>query len=565
ETTHEITVDQVGTYSVTVTSAAGCTGTASAEVVESTEDPLDPVIVNPLCGEDAAILDAGPGYASYEWSDGSNTQIAIVDQPGVYGITVTTDEGCLYEDQLDVVFFDPIVPVINGSNILCGGEPVELTVSGPFNEIMWSTGESTFTIEVVSGGTYSVTVTDVNGCTAENAIAINESPVPQVEIQGNPEFCADGSTTLNAGPGFASYVWSDGSTGQTLVVNSSDIYSVTVTNAAGCSAEDVFQVTERPLVEPELDPEAEVCVGGTVELDAGPGYVSYLWSTGQAGQIIEVDGAGTYTVTVVDDFGCTGEASVEVTDYEVTAFISGPNGVCPGESAVLSVSGVWVSYLWSTGQTSFEITVSSEGIYRVTVTDPDGCIATAEYEFYEVPLPTPTLTGDTVICDTFEVVTLEVLENYFQYAWSTGVTGDDDEAKSIEVNQPGIYVVTVTDDRGCTATTAIQVDEAVDELSITGPQSICIGSEGTLDAGAGYTSYLWSDGSSGQTLIVSTAGIYSVTVTSVDGCTYVDSAMVDVSDELIPVISGPDVLCSGDIIVLDVGDGYTTYDWSTGA
>ncbi|MDX1476588.1 MAG: gliding motility-associated C-terminal domain-containing protein [Saprospiraceae bacterium] len=565
ETTNEITVDEVGTYSVTVTSAAGCTGTASVEVVESTEDPLDPVIVNPLCGEDAAILDAGPGYASYQWSDGSTTQIALVDQPGVYGITVTTADGCIYEDQLDVVFFEPIVPVINGANILCGGEPVELSISGPFNEILWSTGESSFTIEVTAGGTYSVTTTDVNGCTAESAIAINESPVPVVEIEGNPEFCADSSTTLDAGPGFASYTWSDGSNGQTLVVTGSDTYSVTVTNAAGCSAEDVFEVTERPPVEPELDPIAEVCVGGTVELDAGPGYVSYLWSTGQAGQVIEVSAAGTYTVTVVDDFGCVGEASVDVSDYEISAFISGPTGVCPGESAVLTVPGVWVSYLWSTGQTNFEITVSVEGIYRVTVTDPDGCTATGEYEFFEVPLPTPTLTGDTVICDTFEVTTLEVLENYFQYAWSTGVTGDDEEAKSIEVNQPGIYVVTVTDDRGCTATTSIQVVEAVDDLAITGPQSICIGSEGTLDAGTGYASYQWSDGSSGQTLIVVAAGIYSVTVTSQDGCTYVDSAMVDVSDELVPVISGPDVLCAGDVIVLDVGGGYTTYSWSTGA
>ena len=130
----------------------------------------------------------------------------------------------------------------------------------------------------------------------------------------------------------------------------------------------------------------------------------------------------------------------------------------------------------------------------------------------------------------------------------------------------GTYKVTVSDASGCTGTASAVVNLTPNLTpTISGPSSICTGYAGTLNAGSGYSTYLWSTNSTTDTIIVTSPGSYTVTVSNSSGCTGTSSFVVTVNPSLSPTITGPSAICNGNSATLDAGAGYSTYLWSTGA
>lgn len=296
-----IYVNAADTYSVTVTDFNGC----------QTKDTII-VSVNPsptfnlgndtaFCLGNSMVLYAPPGLDSYAWSTGETTDSIIVDTSSNYGVMVIDSNGCSANDSLVLTVFE--LPVVNlGPDGNYCGTPT-LNAGSGYASYAWNTGATTQTITATVDSTYGVTVTDTNGCQGEDSITVALLAVPTVELGPNKKLCVGGTVTLDAGPGFSAYIWSNAATTQSITVTAAGTYGVTVTAANGCQDNDNVQVTEHQLPFVDLGENQIMCETETIYLNAGAGQTSYLWSTGATTQITAISGTqlglGSHNISVV--------------------------------------------------------------------------------------------------------------------------------------------------------------------------------------------------------------------------------------------------------------------------
>ena len=550
----------VGTYTVTVTDANGCSNSSSLQV-SATSSP-SPIIggVTSICSGNSTVFDAGTGFSSYTWSNGSSLQNISVSTSGVYTVTVTDVNGCTGSDNITLTVNANLLPTVTGPSGICAGDVANINAGTGYSTYLWNTGATNQTIVSSSASTYTVTVTDINGCSGTGTFALTVNALPTPIISGNTIICTNATTTLDAGTGYNSYLWSNGSTNNSISTSLSSLFTVTVIDVNGCSNTASTQVTSLPNPTPTITGVATICQGATSILNAGSGYVSYAWSAGGGTQNLNAGTSGIYTVTVTDANGCTG-----TTDFTLTVnpkpipLINGPTDICDGDLASLNVGNPFITYNWSNGSALNNISVSSTGMYSVTVTDANGCTGSDQLFLQVHALPTPVIIGNNVLCSG-NSTTFDAGPGYSTYLWNTGSTN-----QLINVNVANTYTVTVTDGIGCAGFTdrALIVNQNP-VPAITGNNAFCDGISSMLDAGSGYNSYLWSGGTSSQTLSVSTTGNYSVVVTDANGCTGTASMSVNVFSLPNPNIVGPSNICDGDIAVLDVGSTFVSYNWSSG-
>jgi len=555
-----ISVTASGIYFVTVTDAGGCTGEANTAVTVNTNPAPTITGTTDICNGETSVLDAGTGFTTYSWSDGSTGQILSITSTGSYQVTVTNAAGCTGTDSFAVMVNANPVVNITGTASICIGQTSTLDAGSGLTAYLWNDGSNGQTLVASTAGTYSVTVTDANGCTGTDSFVLNVGSSLTPVIAGDLDICTGETTTLDAGAGYATYTWSNGGTGQTISTTASGIYFVTVTDAGGCTGEANVSVTANANPVANITGTASICIGQTSILDVGTGYTSYLWNDGSTGQTLTASTAGTYSVTVTDTNGCTGTDNFVLNvGSSLTPVIVGDLDICAGETTTLDAGAGYATYTWSNGGNGQTISVTASGIYIVTVTDAGGCTGEANTAVTVNTNPAPTITGTTDICNG-QTSVMDAGTGFTNYSWSDGSTD-----QTLSITSTGSYQVTVTNAAGCTGTDSFAVTvNANPVVNISGTESICIGQTSTLDAGSGLTAYLWNDGSTGQTLVASTAGTYSVTVTDANGCTGTDSFVLNVGSSLTPVIAGDLDICAGETTTLDAGTGYATYSWSNG-
>jgi hypothetical protein len=554
-----------GTYSVTVTDGNGCVAETSVTVTENTPPQPNITGVLSVCpiGNTSTTLDAGAGFVSYSWSGGGMSQTESFIGPGNYTVTVTDDEGCEGEQTVTVDEFPTTDPVVTGDNTLCPGQDTQLDAGAGFMGYFWSTGDMTQQTTIPGVGTYTVTVTDGNGCETEGSFTATPAEVPVPQILGDPNFCEGDFTTLMADGVYSSYNWSGlGSpNGSEYIIGAPGVVTLDVTNDEGCEGSVWIEVVQNDNPIPTINGNSTICQGETGWIDAGPGYASYLWNNGWNQQVLGVNDPGSYTVTVTDAFGCMGEASIDVEQAaSLSVNISGVLEICEdGGSTVLDAGAGFNSYEWSTGSLDQQITVTAPGTYSVTVTNTSGCSGEATVEVTELAGLTPTITGDLEICEGGSTI-LGLSEVYAGYAWSDGSTEATFEAIGAQT-----VSVEVMDANGCSGTASAEVTLYPEvPLTISGILEVCNGGSTELTADAGFASYLWSTGSTDQSITVDTVGLYSVTGITSEGC---ESQSEEVAVTLQPTeitISGDTTFCEGSSVVLSVTPGFDTYEWSDG-
>ncbi len=556
-------------YRVSLSDSSGCVSWSSIDqVIIVNPNPI--VVISPsnpaFCNVPGAFVTltcTTPGN-SYAWSTGAGTQSINVSAAGTYTVTVTQNGGCTSSGSTTVTVNSPPVPVITGLNVICNGATTTFD-AGPGFTYLWSTGGLGQTISIGTAGSYTVTVTDANGCTGTAVRNLTVNPNPSPVIAGTTTFCQGNNSNLNAGPGYAAYVWTGGAGAATQIynVNASGTYTVTVTNGFGCTGTTSALVTVNPLPSPVISGTLAFCQGLNTTLNAGPGYTSYLWSSGLgAGQTATVSTSNTFTVTVTDANGCSNNASATtVVNPNPVPVISGTNVICSGATTTFD-AGPGFTYLWSTGGLGQTISIGTAGSYTVTVTDANGCTGTAVRNLTVNPNPSPVIAGTTTFCQGNNS-NLNAGPGYAAYVWTGGAGA---ATQIYNVNASGTYTVTVTNGFGCTGTTSALVTvNPLPSPVISGTLAFCQGLNTTLNAGPGYTSYLWSSGlGAGQTATVSTANTFTVTVTDANGCSNNTSATTVVNPNPVPVITGTFTTCNGQTTLIDAGAGYTNYNWSTG-
>ncbi|OWY19229.1 hypothetical protein C7N43_22930 [Sphingobacteriales bacterium UPWRP_1] len=550
------------TYTVTVTGAGGCTATATATVMVNPVPTFTITGSNTFCAGSITSLGVSGSFSQYNWSTGATTPTITVSAAGAYSVTVTDANTCTATQQTTVTQSTSLNPAIGGNTNLCPGDAATLDAGLGFNTYLWSNGSTGQTLVTSTPGIYSVTVSDAGGCTGTDSETVTVNAPPTVSISGNNNVCAGTATPLNATPGLAQYVWSTGAFGQTINATIAGTYSVTATDANGCTASDNFTLTVNPPPTPAITGNLTICPGSNTVLDAGTGYIAYNWSNGSNGQTANAGAAGVYSVTVTDTNGCQGSAAATVSVTVVgTPAIGGNTTICPGSSTILSTSG-FSAYNWSTGATTASISVSpaANTTYTVTVTNAAGCTATNSVTVNILATPIPDITGTATICAGNTSV-LDAGTGFAVYLWSNGAA-----SPAISVTTAGTYTVTVTNASGCTGSDSFAV--AVNPLpvvNISGSTTFCAGGNTTLNAGASFTTYNWSNGANTATITVTAPGTYGVTVTNGNGCTGSAQTTVTVSTSLNPNIVGDVTLCPGENTVLDAGTGYASYLWSDGS
>ncbi len=573
-----ITASTAGTYSVTATDALGCTVTDDFLLI--TTPAPQPNITGPsvICTNSSGTLDAGAGFDTYAWVGPNgftfNGQQPTVNVGGAYTVTVTDALGCSGTDAQTVTEATGLAPSVAQLPYTCNSQ-ITLDAGTGFVTYAWSNGPNSQFVMLNSNGTYTVTVTDATGCTGTGTLAVTIPTAPAVFVSGKTTFCQNENTTLEATPGFITYAWA-GPNGYTAnsqqsIANSTGLYTVTVTDALGCTDTESIAVTAQPLPQPQIAGPLAVCTGNTATLSAGQNFVSYAWS-GPNGlventQQITTSNAGTYTVTVTDANGCTGtdEAALAVNPNPVPTAIALPYA-CDNQ-ITLDASVGFSTYAWAgpAGQTANnqQLTASETGVYTVTVTDANGCTGTASAQVNIPAQPQVSITGDTRLCPS-EISNLTATVGFVNYVWA-GPNGFIANSQQPTVNVLGTYTVTATDNLGCTATNTVLVENAAPPTpQISGPAAICNNKPVTLSvAGGNFTQINWSTAEVTASINVGQIGIYTVTVTNADGCTASNTQQVLAGGNLQPGITVFPYQCDQQITLL-ADTGFETYTWSNG-
>jgi uncharacterized repeat protein (TIGR03803 family) len=522
-----------------------------------------------LCAGKTATLTASGG-GTYLWSTGG-TIAAIQVTPlttTTYTVSITNSNGCTNTVSKTITVLPAPVAGISGNLTICQGQSTTLTASGG-GTYKWSNflTSSSITVTPSSTTTYSVTVTNADGCTAQKSVTVIVNLNPTATIAGsNPKSICPGTSETLVASGGVSYLWSTGANTASIIVSPSaqTIYTVTVTNSRGCTNTKTVTVALKSAPTPVIQGPSAICSGQNAILSCSSGS-SRVWSTGETGAtIVKMPIATTtYSVTVTHSNGCTSSASKTVVVNPVpTATIQGNLSLCKGKSTTLfATSGNF--YKWSNGAMTPGITVAPlvTTIYRVTVTNNFGCSTTASATVQVNALPVATISGTSPICNGSS--TTLAAGSGGTYAWSTGATTSTITAAPTATTT---YRVTVTNGAGCTASASKSVIVyQAPPATITGAGTICAGGSATLTSSAG-SSYKWSTTATTAGISVSPVATttYTVTVTYGNGCTRTASATVTVTPTPTVAITGTTSLCQGQSTTLTASGG-GSYLWSTTA
>lgn len=295
----------------------------------------------------ATVTATGASPFAYSWSNGQTSATITGLAQGTYTVTVTDDDGCFKEDEVDIYSPPPLGVNTNPTNANCESDENGYVLANGNGGVQpysysWSNGSTADSIGGLAAGTYSLTITDANGCETMTSATVgfdNEDPV--VDLGPDKMICPTKIALLTTTPGYAAYAWSTGDTVPNIVVNGAGTYTVTVTTSAGCTGSDEIQVIEAVPEQVELGPNKEGL--GPIQVDAGSQFTQFLWSTGFNGQILNVGQSGTYTVTVADSNGCQTNDDITVKiwpagveDVDAAGWIVFPN---PANSVVNIMTG----------------------------------------------------------------------------------------------------------------------------------------------------------------------------------------------------------------------------------
>jgi gliding motility-associated-like protein len=549
------------TITYTYTNASGCTSNASTALVVNALPVATVALSGPttFCAGGSVTLTAPIGM-NYAWSTGESTQSITVSTSGNYTVAITNANGCTATSAPVNVTVNAL-PTVSiaaiGATTFCAGGSV--TLISPLNSTYaytWNlgttqiTGASNNTLVASATGAYSLTITDVNGCTATSAaipVTVNALPVVVATAGGPTTFCAGGSVTSTA-TGATSYVWSNGSTAPSITVSSSGTYSVVGTTNEGCaSTSNVISVVVNALPTPSISSTGSTaCLGTTINLTANGG-ATYSWSNGSTNASIAVTAANVYTVTATSAEGCIATVSETVVfnaNPSVTISANGPTVFCQGGSLTLTATG-GSNYVWSNGTLGATATVNQSGSYYVMVTNASGCTtqsALVNVTVNSVPV-VAAITGANAVCEGGNIL-LSSATIGGTWSVANNFIANIDGAGNVTGLNAGTTTVSYTvSTNGCTATTTAQLNvlnnPVTPTITASGATSVCPGSTVVLFASNG-ANYQWNTGATTPFVVASQSGTYTVTVTGINGCSATSLPMsVFIGDNTNPVITAP--------------------------
>ena len=431
-----------------------------------------------VCAEQPVTISASTsGAVSYEWSTGQSTaSFTLVPETytTTYVCTVTYTNSCQNVDSVSV-FAAPFLPTPTFtvvSSEICDGESATITTDQEYFAYQWGSGETDRTIIVTPSATttYTLTVSDEWGCTADNSTQVIVYPMASLSVTASQDtLCPQQPVTLTAESDLTvTYEWNTGQTTAsftTVPEQQVTTYVCTITADNNCQRTDsvtVFAVATIPPPTFVVEP-AEICIGDSTTISTEQEYFSYQWNNSETGPVITVSPSVTtnYSLTVSDELGCTSEATVEVVvhSFPTLSVTATPETLCPQQSVTVAAqANISVTYEWNTGQTNATFTtVPSQQVttYVCTATADGGCSTVDSVTvFVADAIPTPTFVIEPPEVCFGESATITTDQEYHTYQWSTGET---DRSITVTPDVTTNYSLTVSDELGCTENATVRV------------------------------------------------------------------------------------------------------------
>ncbi len=608
-TTQNNTGLSAGAYTVTVTAANGCTGTASASITSPVAPTLSNTVTNVLCNGDttgAINLTVSAGLAPYtfSWSNGRTTEDLSNISAGNYRVTVTAANGCT------VVSPNILISQSNGltlsiasiTNISCNGlnnGAINTNIAGgslPYT-FTWSNGANTQNLTGLGAGNYNLSVRDANGCSVTSSTVIITQPAALTVTPFVNNVICNGATSgsINSNPSGGTmpytFSWSNGRTSQNINLLAAGNYTLTVRDANSCSVTASISVSQpAPVTATVVSITNASCSGvnnGAININPSGGNSPYTfsWSNAATSQNITGLAAGTYSVTVRDAAACVGVlANISITQSPpiVITQDSVRNVTCSaGTNGAIFIGATGgtapLVYNWSNGRTTQDITGLNSGIYSVTVSDINNCTATRANILISEPVAI-TITSTSITqasCGASNgAINIAVAGGnpIFTFVWSNGVS-----SQNLTGLASGNYAVTATDARGCIATNTFAINNN-SSLSVTTTSIANVNCNGAANGGINVSvaggvspySFSWSNGTTNQNATGLSAGLYNLTVTDATACIFnLVNLSVSQPSALSVSSSSINILCNGNstgaaTVSVTGGVGGFTYVWSNG-
>jgi subtilisin-like proprotein convertase family protein len=600
-----------GTYICTITDYASCEMIAGPYTINNYSGAFtvsNITVVNEACGDSNGSIDisisGGQSPFTYAWSNGSSTEDISGLSAGTYTYTITdannceitnsvvveNDAGTLSIDNYSVV--DEMCSNASGSidvNIIGGTTPYTFA---------WSSGQSTEDLSGLSAGSYTLTITDDNGCSiVSNTLTVNNNPgtFTLVDINVTDEQCGDGSgeidVILNGGTNPISYNWSNGGFVQDQTNLSAGVYSCTTTDGNGCvlnysatvhNNAGTLQVNSDTVTD-------ETCgdMNGAIDLGISGGTQPYTfaWNTGETTEDINAVSAGNYTCVITDNNGCTTSYNTTIQDiggdFQIDN-ITTVNEVCNNDAGAINITvgggTTPYTYLWSNAATTEDISSLDAGTYTVTITDGIACETQGSVNIVNT---SGTLTIQSLVVTNEQCGDSlgEIDLTYSGASLPTSITwsnGSHDE--DIDTLSQGWYSVYIIDGNGCEITDSAFVQNFTGGFQITSASTAdenCGDGSGFVDlslsGGATPYTFTWSNGATTEDISNLYAGIYSCTITDATNCNiYYSYEVQNITNGLqLASASITDDYCYSDVgeIDIDVNGGLAPYSftWSNGA
>jgi gliding motility-associated-like protein len=404
-------------------------------------------------------------------------------------------------------------------------------------------------------GDFQLMLTIAEGeCIKMDTLSIRVDSIPTLNILSTAFLCPSDSITLTAATGFSKYQWSTGSTANTISVKTAGSYTLYGTTSSGCKDSATIEIELKSPVFPVIQGDSLLCSGSTIALSIPTSYSNIVWSGGTP----LISAPGTYSVSATDTFGCLVQDTITISGVNtIPAKIIGDSILCGNDPISLSADGSFQTYRWSTGQTTKDISVQTQGIYILETIDSNGCGSLDSLFIPFFPSPQPQMITPPIICEGLQTV-LMLTNPYASYLWSDG-----SDSAALIVSKAGNYSVTVTDINGCQGDTSFFVNLiSAPDFQIQGSFSFCTDSSTTLSVPSGFTQYLWSTGETDSIIKIDTAGTYYIDITNSMGCTTREIFEVQETKAKSPVIDTSMILCTGDTLWIDLGFSFKSYTWN---
>jgi gliding motility-associated-like protein len=560
-----LTVTESGTYSLTVVD--GCImGDDEIEVEILGTDP--PVDVGPdehiMCEGESFTISLDPDAGDYEWNIGSSSSTLTIIESGIYAVTLNDDDCDNTSDQIQVIVVSPPAPFTLGDDvILCPGDEIEYNFDPGLGNFMWNDGSTFSFYDISAAGTYSLSISNMCGIETDEIevtqlVPPNPNVVPQEVI-----LCSNEPVEIILDPDAGNYTWEDGSTASTYTIETAGTYLVSISNVCGeVQAEILALAAEDPEV--ELGNNITLCAAAfPVMLDPEAQYATaYAWQDGSTDSTFIALAAGVYSVTVSNFCGSANDQVIIIQENGTPQpMLPADQLLCPGQTFLLTNSGTTGAMLWQDGSTADTLLVAAPGTYVLTVTTLCGSGSDTTSVQYVSTLAIPDLGPDLSLCQGEDVV-LQVNTTGVQYLWQDGSMAD-----TLLVNQAGTYAVQISNQCSIASDTVIvSLNNDPPQVDLPTQLSLCLGTTLTLDAGLIGVSYLWSDGSQQDSLIVNTPGTYSLTVSN--SCGVAADTVIVLDGGALPVVElGAAVsLCIGDsLLIMPSSANADTWLWQDGS